>query len=458
MEGSTITMTNSKHAVITDDFVFALGGGQIFLSRPARHAIDLETLARRTGITHFWIMPDTQAAQMRWEFLRDVPDYKIFIPGDKDLERPPTSAVIKRKSEGKGGLEVYIEYPAASKWVWACDTHTDVLETLQYLSIELPDVEIAYSPQHMGKDKLWKLYSPTKRLQGYIRKPETDLQGLHFRQSAPEIFFVGDNPQLQAGDWVHGFDKSSAHPCAAASMVTGCGDPVHVEKVQETDLKPGIYRVSFDVNGSLYDGKGLPLAIESEWVTRDVLKFAMQQGYSVEIHEGYIFEESHRIFETWVHDLYTARQRLQKRLQTEENITNEVARENALDTVKSVLNFSISAMKLHPNWWADMVGLARVARLANLGKFAEAGQRPLYVYVDDMAFISREKEPGQAVPGILDRQGKLGGYRCKYSVQLTEEIIQKCESILRRGDRRQASLLLHGYFKAIAAKQGVING
>jgi hypothetical protein len=445
-----------KHAVITDNCIYGLNGGQVTLSRPLRHASEIHILAERTKLKNFWIVPGTQIADMGWNFLQSMEGYKIFIPGDgPESGNIPTCAVIRRKEQREAG-EVHINYPAGAKWAWEVPTYGDCLDTLKYLCGALPGTPITYSPQYVGKEELNALYAPTKRLQAYLAKPTIDLKKLSFRQAAPEVYFTGQDLALVAGMTGHFYDKNSAHPTAAKTMVTGYGNPTHLAQPQDLAIHPGIYRVSYSVNGSKFDGRTLPLIIDKdqEWCTLETVKFAQRHGYAIEIHEAHVFEKSHRIFETWVGKLWQARQRLRNC----DLYANEVARLNAYATMKDIMNNSISAMGHHVNWWADMVSGARVARLANMEKWAEKWPhpRPLYAFVDDLAFVSPDSDPETAVPGILARKDDLGGYKHKYSITLTEEMITQCQKFLALPNQQRGASLVHGYFKSIARERGLI--
>ena len=74
-----------------------------------------------------------------------------------------------------------------------------------------------------------------------------------------------------------------------------------------------------------------------------------------------------------------------------------------------------------------MVGMARTAILANIAKFSNEGCYPVLVYHDDIAFFSRESDPQLAVPGILDRQRELGGFKHRYSLPVTTDLIATCD-------------------------------
>ncbi len=454
-----------KHAVVTDNMIVTISSQARKLHKetiPTPHHIsDLWQLGKDRGITHFWIMPDTQIASLEWAFVKNLDGWKIFIPGEKIEDDPPHTAACK-KGYVKGTFEICVNYPASGYgFAWLANCPLDVLATIDYLAQVLGTQDIKYSAKHLGKQYLKTLYSATKRLASYIAKPETDLKKLPFNLAGPEIFYGNLLTQEMIGMWFHHIDKNSAHPSAASSMMTGTGEPLHLTTQPIEVKRPGVYRVSFTVGASPFNGVTLPLIIESEWVTLDVLKYAIQQGYAVQVQEAWIFEHAYRVFDEWARDLFKARQSLKDA----QRFIYEPARENAYRTMKNVLNTSISAMKDNVNWWADMVGMARVARLANLKKWAdESGVYPLYVFCDDMGFVSPAPTPEEAIPGIFERRLKtgevidnrqeLGGYKLKYSMQITQEMVNECSSFSTLPSRQIAGRT-HEYLKKQAKAKGL---
>lgn len=443
-----------RHAVLTNTHV-------LWISETARkldgckhpihcqHISELWQVGRDLEVSHFWVMPGTPIDGMGYSFLSEKEGFDIFVSmGDAGENKPdrPRSARCT-----KDGYEIKIGYPGREPFGWTVNHPLDVLATIDYLEQVLP-LTVQWSPQSMGERLLNDQYRATKRLQSYIRKPTIDMRPLPFWKASVsrEIYFCpGPFTPDMVGKRIHVYDKNSAHPCAAAMMNTGSGDPVHLEGVGDIVPKnPGLYRVSFSSKGSRFDGGSLPKIIESDWVTLDIVKFAMKQGYAVQIHEAYVFEESHRLFEKWTPALWDARQSL-KNIQ---RFPYEPARENAEQTVKTTLNFTVSSMKQHRNWYVDMVGAARVARFANMDKWAQQGYYPLYVYSDELGFVSDDANHETAIPGVLDRQDKLGGYKHKYSFEITEQMVSDCAAFT---DERRRPGQIQAYLKELSEKEKV---
>lgn len=443
-----------KHAVITNKEIVTIDAEARKLCRlpyfcPIQHISDLWALGKQKGITHFWIMPDTDIARMEWAFLaEDRKEYTVFVPGER-VGESPRAATCRREW---GSLEIVVNYPGnGDGFAWICKHPLDILAAIDYLTQMLCISDIKYSAQSIGKEYLREKYKSTKRLMSYLRKPTQDIKQLPFRAAGQEIFFTRALDASMVGQTFHHYDKNSAHPSAASSMITGVGDPTHLlDDIVPKD--PGIYRVTCTKDASVFDGIKLPPIVNSEWITLDLLKFAIKQGCSFEIHEAYIFEQKQNIFGDWARDLWQIRQTLKDTVA----FPHPGGRSNAYDTIKDIMNKTISAQKDNPNWWADMVSMARVARLANLKKFAEDGHYPLCVYVDDMAFISSDPNCKTAVPGILDKQDKLGGYKHKYSIEITKEIVENAPELKPNSSANNANRMFE-YFKKLARERGLID-
>lgn len=427
----------TKHAVVTDDkLVFihpdARKLSAVKLDKPITHISELWEQGQATGITHFWIMPGTQFDTAGYDSLTNRDGYSIFVPlmGTPRQEEKPRSARCWK--DASGTHKVIIGYAGRYPFEWTVERPLDVLATVDYLE-QVLDMPVQWSPQSIGEAYLRKLYGATERLKSYLRPMTIDAGKLPFRKAGQDVRW---KRQIVPSDgWIVMYDKNSAHPSAASSMTTGAGDPVHIQGEPAT-IKPGVYRVSYDKQNSPFDGTRLPVIIEGEWITADVLKFARKQGYTVQIHECWQFEESHKLFTEWASDLRAMRTLLTDK----ESFCYEPGRVNAYWTIKDIMNRTISSLRA--NWWADMVGAARVAILANLDKMAtEHGVYPFLVYHDDVAFICSTPDPERAIPGMLARADKMGGYKHKASIRLTPELAKQLNEIPDKESAKALTLL-----------------
>lgn len=282
-----------------------------------------------------------------------------------------------------------------------------------------------------------------KHKSSVLRDATFDLRELPFVDAARAILWRRDLEPYMVGWYVHLFDKNSQHLSACRGVNNGIGDPVHLAHGDDDTFirpgLPGIYRVTIN---SIHDWCLMPPIIEDgqEWVTNDVLVFAIDRLYDLTIHEAWVFTDYTKILDKWAEKLWNALQ-----------ATKDVDRD-AYDKIKAISHVgpgSFATRKethpgidlIHPNWWADVVGKARVNLHCNLEKFGV----PVCVRTDGLYYITRDPNIRTAVPGILDRMGQSGGYKIPTgwtSFQLTPEIYN------------QAIGLDHGALSSLFKKYG----
>ncbi len=453
---------NTKHAVITDNYFHWLNDGipawRSCTVIDARHAW---LVAQAQGISHFWLMPGSEQ-ECAGDFLSEYEGFRTFV--SKTSEGLPKFASIRLIA--RSGHTVHIGYPAQGRWNWEIESPIDILQTVDYLESKM-GVPVEWSPGHMGGDLLNQAWAHKPEV---IRDCERDLRDLPFSEAAMGIDFRRELTEDMIGQWMHHYDKNSEYLAACRSVNNGIGDPVHLLDIAG-DIKPGlpgIYRVEWGrgvLEECAFDNILLPMVIDprQEWITNDVLEYALKEGYMVKILEAWVFEDYKKILDAPAWAIWSAR----KEFKDEIFYDNQAARQNAYNTCKEIAlifvgNFAMSRQihpgidRIHPNWWADVVGRARVALLANIKRFAAVAGAPICVERDGLFFVSRDANWRTAVPGILDRQGELGGFKHEGSCVLTQDMYERAKS-MKAGE-------LAALFKeaetvnALAAHVGAHNG
>lgn len=237
------------------------------------------------------------------------------------------------------------------------------------------------------------------------------------------------------GHWIHCYDKNSQHLSAEQSVYTGYGDPTHVSGTCEPKL-PGLYRVSWDVNGSRFDGKRYPTILDEgdTHCTRDVLKFAIEQGYNVQVLEAWVFPTHTRVFEEYAKRLWNARQTLKFTNAAAAQEVNQIAQVTGVWVSSQATKNSRSGKPdmLHPNWWADIVGCARVRLLANMLAYGP----PVLIRTDALYYVSSRYDINEAIvhakngESITARNKECGGFKVPtnwVSFKLTRELYDEAE-------------------------------
>lgn len=424
---------NKKHAVVDATNLVVLTPDmeirRIPLRRVPYNITQLLGIGQALKITNFWIMPGIPFDNAGYDALKtSSDDYDIAFQKHDPLPSSqwplPTSCNCHMKSNR---FEIVVTYPSRGRFEWDIHEPQDILLAVDAIEHEL-GVTCQYSPGHIGMALLKKIHSsPIHR--EWMRKPWINMEALPFMNSAPVVRYPihGCNPMNRSmvGKYLHFYDKNSAYLGAARGVLNGCGDPIHVDNPAKInpDL-PGLYRV--EVLSTTWP-RDLPHVITTDWVQKDVLHFAIANGYEVLIKEAYQFEEGHKMFETWAKHLWEARVNLRG--------GGTTAEKNAYKTIKTIACAGIGRVGMNPKtyggnpfyrpqWWCDVVGNSRSHMLYHLKKYYDAGHVPVFVDTDEVCYVEDDPDPNTAVPGILDRVDMLGGFKVRSSLLLTEEIVE----------------------------------
>lgn len=429
-----------KHAVLADSCIYGINKVERKLvshklARSPRHISELYSIGQKTGITHFWIMPGCEYDKLGYATLEGREGYNSFYTKDKDGTMFPEPHAARVRSDGVYGT-VYACYPHYPRFKWVISHPLDILAAIDYLERELK-ITVQWSPGHISHQLLKLTNSSTGRSK-WLRESSVDLFKLPFKESARPLKRRKPLTIDMVGKWLHCYDKNSAYLACAQGLNAGCGDPVHLDEtpVEGVNIKlPGIYRVQL-LSGGSWDFSRLPAITDREWVTSDILQYMVSEGYQVHILESWQFEEHHQLFREWGKALWDTRARLNpENRECDADFPYAPGRANAYKAVKKIATLGpgrfameeVSHDFMRPNWWWDFVGRGRVNGLRNLKGFLAASPDIEVQFVDNdaMTFLCPEGDYRKAVPGILDREGQLGGYKHVWSLELTPEIIRE---------------------------------
>lgn len=445
-------MLKPLHAVVSDECLTTSSGGRVKLSRPVRHISELELLGQRTGITHFWIMPNSHVTSLGHDFVADRDGYNIFQTKNSSgvlFESPQSARCRKLQSAGH---EILCCYPDKAFW-WKANDPADILATIDCLS-DVLKVTVQWSPIHLGHTLLRKSVR-----EAWLSESTIPLHTLPFNDAAKDIHFFRPLTLDLVGQWWHEYDRNSHYLAACQSVYVGTGTPVHLQEDAlykggyiDGSIESGVYRVEI-FNASKWSVDLPPIIRSGEWVTADLLEYAIKQGYEVAAREAWVFPESHQMLRQWASTLWDARTRLKQ-----EAFSNQQGQANAYYTIKDIATMSMGAFAIRRddhklarnNWWSDVVGKSRATMVYHLKKYADAGYVPHFVNVDAAGYISPIANPVEAVPGIMDRADKLGGFKHENSLHLTESIMQEAMVIQEKDGVRAAYKFLRKTAKGSA--------
>lgn len=421
-------MINTVHAVLTGSTLliskFNRAVRTVNLLSPCSSLPDLHTVALSHGVTHIWIMPGEEEAI---EDMDCGEPYNLFCTYEDEEKKSPLFSRIYKK--GTYGM-VKIGFAGRGDWGWEIDKPVDILATICYLE-EVLDVPVEWSPGHIGTELVSHL-NRTARRQDWVRETQIDLNALPgnpFKHNAGDLKWKSElTANFMVGMYLHQYDKRSGYLSACPGAYVGAGDPVHVVGGDIDTSLPGIYRVSLDKRESMFDDVFLPPVATSEWVTHDILNYAKSQGYGVLVHECHQWTEKHKTLESYAKKLWTSRRVFRDGA---DRFPHQLGRYNAENTMKAIALVATGKFGsrkttrfLRPDWWAIIVDKMRENVLRNIAKYAALGYTPALIYSDAVYYISEDSNPRTAIPGIMDRENELGGYRCESTWKVTPELLE----------------------------------
>jgi hypothetical protein len=230
--------------------------------------------------------------------------------------------------------------------------------------------------------------------------------------------------------FVHKYDKNSMYLASCTGILLGEGDPEQVGGDAYDDRLPGFWMVKADRAESPYNGVELPSPVRTQWMTTPVVQCCRKLGYQVDVIEGYQWRDPgryHRTLESWANMLWAVRQSLKTSSPTFNSEYKHIqGRENAYSTIGAIAHVGIGKLGdedtsgglFRPDIWALVVGRSFANIFYNIETFRKAGYIPALVYTDALWYVSNDPDPQTALPGIVDKQDKLGGYKVVYNPPL----------------------------------------
>jgi len=223
--------------------------------------------------------------------------------------------------------------------------------------------------------------------------------------------------------YLHKYTHLSRYLEACMAVQLGEGSPQYSSNGRACDdVRPGMWRVSADRAGSLFDGKQLPSCLDGEWMSTPQVKCCRDIGYHVHVREGYYWPQSHQLLKQWATTLWQAGERLHTHPQS---YRHAQARTNASHTIKLLAQIGVTILAQEkttggwsrPDWWAQVTGRSRATLFAHLAGLARKGTMPVLVDRDSLWVVSNDPNPLTAVPGLVGAP-RWRGYTVGYQVPL----------------------------------------
>lgn len=435
----------TKHAILFENklgtYSLAIGDGEKLVNAN----LDLESLcalALDQGLTHLWIhrsldvrfetvayqkLIDTGEwdALAHWQFVSekdiDIDNYLVSLHGYKKLERGRSPRFNL----------IFLEY---ASFEWGNLSPQETLKLIHTLEGKLA-VAIGGSPAGVGLRYLQKVHE--KHIHR-LAKPIKNLEEIPFSSGARPLIWSRKPSETElARHYLYKFDENSAYPRAAVDERFGIGDPVHYPQgTGFNHMLPGIWKIDVDFSPD-FDFTALPSPVWNDfnWLTTPLVRHLVQMGCGIYVNEAWVFPKYDYIFRNWGKNLWSFSQEFERG--TPERTAFKQIMNEPLGLVRSKM-FGTDSFKYRPDWNTTIVGATRAGVLRKVSKYAEKGLYPIMVQLDALYYLSDEKLPNVAVPGILDHSSSLGGYKLDFCLEVNDQV----RGILRTlmGSQRLAAL------------------
>ncbi len=384
-------------------------------------------IALEEHLSHLWVLDPVhadvsylEAALSEWDLLENW-----TYPANRRLPPHRTNLLATvsgyRRSERGGQRRVSIIFPAHARrhwrWVHRAKTAQEVLLTLLFLERAL-GVAVTASASTVGMRLLETIQRGYKH-PDWLVIPTIDWSTLPFRWKDVAADLIWSRP-LSSEDlgkrYLHKIDKNGAYLRACVAEKFGVGTPVHVNGEKgEAQRFPGVWRCSFTPVHS----PDLPPAWNGgSWITSPLVRLLKQTGHSVQIHEGWMWEESHEVLRRWATTLWEARLSFREEMPEVSvdvrSLVEDACKQVATATIglTSYSQFEEGTFKYRPDWKMHVIGAVRATMYHNVLKlYQELQVVPVMVYMDALYVFSDEPETEKALASLMQRQASLGGYK-----------------------------------------------
>ena len=424
----------------------------------------LLTHMEHSGIYVLWVMPgcDFSNSIERSDFdnlSRDA--YSAFIP--TAIKDKPGFARIRRQGNSRE-MNRYLSLPEWNMWTrnehWELPSAMTLNHTVDYVQQELGR-PLMWSLGHVALDSLKEEHQsrrgdpiqPFDKGQAYLWDK---FAGEHGRNMMPRPNWsklqLNGRPGLSKDDrekkFVIVYDKNWQYGGAANSVTLGSGGFTEVPGSAYNPKSIGFWHYRITDARSLFNGYDLycPLDVSYSWASTRLIEAARYVGVQIEILEGIVWEKGGRYLEQWTKKHWQRR----VNLRDPERYPDDAARRNAQKTTKAYGNslFGKFASEYtegeynHAEWNWLIIHQAIASQVYSINKLAQDYDIvPVLVFTDSFFILSDTPDPAAAIPGILDHQDELRGFKCAGVARLTPKIVQAFSDYPRSPADRVQGLL-----------------
>lgn len=391
-----------------------------------------------------WVMPDTYFAQNVNRACFDEVDHdrwKVFPPSnDKTRKTPPGFLAFTRKNTGHYEKDRYISFPGYADWgdngkPWHMPDADTLITTVDYLGREYHE-DIIWSSQNLGM----RVLKRTHRKRGWeidnLQDSEELWKTVNSLMPRPSWRRPITNQELIDCLYLHGYDKNGQFLGGSQSVVLGGNahyEFVHADRYDEKAIGFWQYRI-VDVSNTKFNGRDIycPLDVNRHWASTDLIQAARSVGVDVAVSRGVIWPYGEKYLAPWAKEMWEHRANLRDEVN---NYTDEIARQNAVDTSKQAANSLMGRLAMpqlksgiqeyhRPDWNELVVQRAIANQVYSINKIQrDHGITPVLVVTDSFYIVSPDPNPATAIPGILDHSQEQRGYKHLGTLRLNSDII-----------------------------------
>ncbi|HEY6406870.1 MAG TPA: hypothetical protein VIY29_05315 [Ktedonobacteraceae bacterium] len=396
---------------------------------------DLSGLLERlwhAGLTEVWVMPTTARSRtVTCAWFEQVNSHWVVVvhPDPREPTRPICALLWPKGSGQREERRLAFVFPEHAGWDWVLPDAKCLLATVTYLDQALgwPMID---SPNLVAHRMLTDL--TLDQSTSWLPSTPVDLRGLSgsdgtpipVTESARDLVWVRPLTRVeQQQRYLHKYAHLSRYLEACIGVQLGVGAPQYSSNGRACDdIRPGIWRVSAERAGSLFDGKRLPSCLDGEWMSTPQIKCCRDTGYHVQVWEGYYWQESRELLKRWATTLWQAGERLHTHPQ---NYRHVLGRTNASHSITLLAELGVTILAQEkttggwsrPDWQAQILGRSRATLFAHLAALVRKGMMPVLVDRNSLWVVSNDPNPLTAVPGLVTTR-RWRGYTVGYEVPL----------------------------------------
>lgn len=448
---------DTSNGVVTDTHIFfkTQEGRLIKKALPTtpEHVGNLLQLCLDYALTSVWVLAGTTLSERAThEFIDGASAYGWVVKHAQftdaramDTQRCTFLQAWKSKDArvtNEKGRVLSIGY-AEHNADWNLDNVTSpvtVLAVLAYIEDGL-GIPVTYSAGNTGKLLMKKVNSSPRDnwirpvdLHEIVPLVETKVQDITWKRPLTE-------EESASGYLLVAYDKNMMYPASCTSVLLGSGMPTHVTRptFDMKKLQAGIWHITIS-GTSQFDGVMLPHptdGVTSGWFYSYTVKLLHELGYTVNIIEAWVWDvkETHTTLRPYAEKLWEARASLDDKLTPDtQRYVHAQARAIAASDIKYIAVKSLGWLDMsprystsgaydmyRPDWYNLIKDNARYQMFWRIRKYMEKGYMPVGIHADCLYYLATTHDHEQALPLMMERKDKLGGYKQKYKTTISHE-------------------------------------